>query len=332
MLELIKFLSIISAAIFGVYGSLVNFRDETGKVTKHGKVGVCGVLISACIGGGLQIYSDIQSEKQSLDLLKRNTEILTEINRSLHPLDGMTVEYIIEPDWSIPEFKEIFNKIESGFEHATSFGGTFYSGTEPDFAVLEDTLCKVSIELFFFKEKIDTSKFKYRDALAAGELGEDLRVDIPNPCKWKFLAVGNNDRIINLDYDLRSSKLLRLSYEVSAQKTDSNSRDWRGNGRMISLSDLPNSQLIIQLSSSGIRAGTPLSNEKIMELRKSIILRGLVIRLPNGIVMGFDRDNLKAHKNNYHHYFYSFDFPKSKNEIINRTHYDDFKLLRIKDI
>ena len=62
MIEFFKFFSIVATAVFGIYGSLVDFRGSDRQITKEGWIGLVGVVASATVLATLQIYSDVQDE------------------------------------------------------------------------------------------------------------------------------------------------------------------------------------------------------------------------------------------------------------------------------
>ena len=62
----LKVITILLTAFFGVYASLTNFRDGKGRITRHGWIGLVGVIVAGLSAAGLQIYSDAQQRKASL--------------------------------------------------------------------------------------------------------------------------------------------------------------------------------------------------------------------------------------------------------------------------
>ena len=90
------------------------------------------------------------------------------------------------------------------------------------------------------------------------------------------------------------------------------------------------SHLIVQLYSSGypmeVRGATKM--EEYRRLVQSVRLGVLLIRLPGGIVMQFDSDNLKSLRTEDGSQAYYFTFPESTNALIEATRYDQFKELR----
>jgi len=91
MIAALKIIAIVATALFGVFGSIVNFRDQNGRLTRNGWIGLTRVLLSGLLAAGLQVYSDQEQEHSTL-------AVLTEIERTLSPLNGLTITTNLSPD------------------------------------------------------------------------------------------------------------------------------------------------------------------------------------------------------------------------------------------
>lgn len=367
MLALLKFIGIVGTAIFGVFGSLTDFRDKSGRVTKQGWIGLSGVLICAASVATIQIYSDQKSEESAITLIKSNKRILDDINRSLHQLPGMTISYFLRPDWKHPKLQPHFEKMTKKFGPGAfglpdvfigpSFGGgTFlelYENRE-----LEVSVCAVKPVIFFFKKPIEPKNFKYK---GLGEsLNEDLRISLENPCAGDLISrsmeritkkIRNRvDKKVGLDepksekwmpkaenysmeWRMEAEKIIFFDMEIKDMEIDSTSDAWRSNSLISSVYDLLNAQMIVQLTSSGgvgWSFETPLElrhaqKEETESLRRSISLSGLVLRIPNGIALAFDNDNLEEYVGEKGMKYYAFKFPNNIEKLIEQTRYNRFK-------
>jgi hypothetical protein len=321
MIAALKVLTILATALFGVFGSLVNFRDLNGRITRFGWIGLVGVIAAGASAAALQVYSDLEQEKSTF-------AVLTEINRTLHPLPGLTVTVFLRPDWHKEGFNEYFSEIQAAFDHKTGFGNFPFQGRIQS-ALLNYTVCEVDAELLFYRVPIDPSHFEYKLA----DSGEDLRISFNNPCKyanWGLPAIAT--RVPNWDYDLRDGKLRRLDLEIRDQRIDSTSNQWRSNSKISSLQDLLGSQLIVQLVASGYPVNAKLmdaklTHEQLFDYRRSVHLAELLIRLPNGVVMSFDADNFVQFSGADGFPAYSFTFPGTMEKLVKATRYDQFKKL-----
>jgi hypothetical protein len=206
MIAILKVITILVTAFFGIFGSFVNFRDRTGRITRNGWIGLLGVIVAGLSAACLQLYSEAQQEKSTLAML-------TEINRTLHPLPGLKVGYSLRPDWQKEIFRKYFTELEASFNHPTSFGTRPFPEREGS-PILHHTVCYVEVILFFFREVIDPARFEYK----LQNSGEDLRINVLNPCQYasilgnlKLTALGG----FSWDYDRRTGKLRRLDFEVS---------------------------------------------------------------------------------------------------------------------
>jgi len=109
VLSTIKVLAIIATALFGFYGTFFNLRGKPGKrpelITVHGWIALAGVFIAAATTAGLQLYTDKQQESSAFTLL-------SDINRTLHPLAGLRISVTVRPDWSKAAFRPCLDGIE----------------------------------------------------------------------------------------------------------------------------------------------------------------------------------------------------------------------------
>lgn len=325
MIELFKFLSFFLTAGFGVFGSVVQFRRDDGKISRKGRISITGVLLSAGVAASLQIYEDRQAEQDMFTLLQSNSSLLADMNRALSPLDTIKAEFLLEPDWTNLEYAQIWKNANESHRKRTpngSFGNMEYPAESVGYDVIADTLCQVSIDLLFYKTFISNENYNYDTTALPGELGEDLRISLDNPCENELIY---SNISFTLDYDFRDGQLNRLNFPARSSVGATGSRFWRGNGKIISIADLPDTQLIIQLNSSGYRPDTDF--QEIDKLRQLVGLRELVLRLPNGLVLAFDADNLKGFENDYDHLTYEYQFPSEMADILANTYYDQFKLL-----
>ena len=143
MIATLKVITILATAFFGIFASLTNFRDHRGRITSHGWIGLVGVIAAGLSAAGLQLYSDTQQEKSAL-------AILNEIDRTLHPLPGLTVEFSLRPDWQKEGYRNYFTKMEAGFDHATSFGSFPFPRREES-PLLHYTVCEMDLVLLFYR-------------------------------------------------------------------------------------------------------------------------------------------------------------------------------------
>lgn len=367
MLALLKFIGIVGTAIFGVFGSLTDFRDSRGRITKQGWIGLFGVLICAASVGAIQIYSDEKSEESAITLIKSNKRILDDINRSLYQLPGLTVSYFLRPDWKHPKLQSHFKKITQLFGAlpasmaGTSTGTSFGGGSFPELLEnreFEISVCGIRPVIFFFRNPIEPKNYRYK---GLGESStEDLRISLKNPCEDDLMGRTMNrlikkveDRVdkelgadksksakwfpkgehYSMEYRMENGNVLFFDMKVENMEVDSTSDAWYSNSVISSVFDLLGAQMIIQLTSSGGYEWNPelspeerrARKEETDVLRRSASLSGLVLRIPNGIALGFDNDNLKEYVGELGMKYYSFNFPNNIEKLIEQTRYNRFK-------
>ena len=361
MLIILKFLAFVGITIFGLYGSWVDTRDRTtGKITKKGWLGIFGVIFFAITVGVIQIYEDQKAEETSVNLIKKSSLILNDINRSLHPLIGLTAEYKLRPDWKHPRLKSHLEEFKARHSEPTIFGSLKYlhfnnpqaiHPSIPPFRTpfgemeislpvfiqsleLDQSVCNMNLILFFFKTPIDAEKFRYIGP--GNKSNEDLKIELLNPCKSDLMFLPINKSLesskrittnirYEMDYYMDSGKVRYLDFSVSQFKIDPTSESWRSNSKISSIFDILDAQMIVQLESSGLPIHPELSKKEIENLRKAVKISELVLRIPNGIVLSFDNDNLNEHVGEKGYRYYSFNFPDNLEEMLRATEYNMFK-------
>ncbi|WP_322895937.1 MULTISPECIES: hypothetical protein [unclassified Yoonia] len=323
MIELFKFISFLLTAAFGVYGSLVDFRRSDGRISLRGKIGISGVLASAALAACLQILQDRQATRDLARIVDANTEILSEMARISYSFNNITVDYLLEPDWELEPFDEVWREISNKFvDDRPSFGSASLALDDPGYITLANTLCYMTADLLFFKTHPIDELFAYSSSDQFGAHGEDLKIRLNNPC-WteQFFE----PKPFQFTFEKAFDGLRRLSYPRTATVISTDTQNWRGNGNLISLSDLEGSQLLIVVTSSGMPVGSDF--EELNRLRCSIFLRELVIGLPNGISLAFDTENVELFSAGRGYRAYEHLFLGDAAEIVSALYYDRTKQL-----
>jgi len=275
-------------------------------------------------------------------------------------LIGLTAEYKLRPDWEHPRLKSHLEEFKARHSQpTTSFGSLIYfhfnnpQVRQPSIPPLmtpfgeieislpifiqslelDQSVCNMNLILFFFKTPIDAEKFRY---MGPGiKSNEDLKIELQNPCKLDlmFLPInkslesskGMTPKRYDMDYYMDSGKVRYLDFRVFQFKIDPTSEDWRSNSKISSIFDILDAQMIVQLTSSGYPIHPELSKKEIENLRKSVKISELVLRIPNGIVLSFDNDNLSEHVGEEGYRYYSFNFPDNMEDMLRATKYNMFK-------
>jgi hypothetical protein len=260
MVAALKIIAIVATALFGVFGSIVNFRDQNGRLTRHGWIGLAGVLLSGLLAAGLQVYSDQQEEHSTL-------AILTEIERTLSPLNDLTITTNLSPDWEKTPYHEYVNTIEEYYQtngpSQTSVGSLLYDINKVP--LFRYTVLDMVPHFYFFTKPIDPSKFNY--SLEASS-GANLHLEVTSDFRFLYLIHTNNCR---WDAELKDGKLIRAEMVTKTEPTKVTIVD--NDANIYSIQDLLGSQLIIYLDDGG---GYPIDRdfpeEKIRAFRQLVTL------------------------------------------------------------
>ncbi|MHC8401465.1 hypothetical protein ACYZTX_18880 [Pseudomonas sp. MDT1-17] len=346
MLEFIKFASLVIAAMLGVYGSFFNLRTTNKKVSFHGWICIFGILICAATSGALQLQSDAKDEEESIKLLQQNNLLLENANRNLTPLSPLVISISLRPDLKLKTITPFLSALEKASENLakkfdtslknkisllkTSFGSQSMPTSEnrANRAFLEAT-CSQDTSIIFFKSAIDTSNFDYS---ISPKYAYDLTIEINNPCMWydlKFKGIPNFNlnEFATLNTVFLKGKILDAHTEFKPVKVSGTSRQWKGNGQIVSVLDLLNSTMIVQLYNWASDARKGFTASEVGDLRRKTELIELQIKLPNGALLVFDEDNLTRHINKRGEPYYSFIFPSTLDELLKMTKHDPMKLI-----
>jgi hypothetical protein len=310
MIAALKIIAIVATALFGVFGSIVNFRDQNGRLTRNGWIGLTGVLLSGLLAAGLQVYSDQQQEHSTL-------AILEEIERTLSPLNNLTITTNLSPDWEKTPYHEYVNTIEDSektiVNHEAPIPGIYYVINKVP--LFQYTVLEMVPNFYFFKKPIDPSQFSH--SLDASS-GANLHLEATDACRLK-------PETCRWAAEFKDGKLIRA--EMVAKTEPSRVVTVHNDATIYSIQDLLGSQLIIYLDDGGYPIDKDFPEEKLRAARQLVTLVSVIIALPNGISMQFDSDNLKSFVSKSGYAVYSFTYPKTINELIEATHVHKFKHL-----
>lgn len=342
MVDAIKFIALIFSAILGVYGSFFTLKNSSNKISRHGWACIVGILVCASTSAVLQIVSDGEDEKKVIKLLEQNNQLLENANRNLTPLSPLILTISLRPDLALKTLAPFVAKLEqdqkkrlSGRYSNMKFGGSSFgtvfmpSAQTKSAAPFYESVCSQNVSVIFFKNSVDLDSFEYS---ISPDYQYDLMFEMYNPCSLYSVVLGKKslvdlNKIGNINTVFLSGKLLDAHMEfnpVSIAGTDSR---WQGAGNIVSVLDLLNSTMIIQLfnHSADIRDG--YSADEVGELRRKTNLIEMKVKFPNGALLAFDEDNLVRHINKRGEPYYSFKFPSTMKELMKLTKYEPMKLI-----
>src|SRR5262249_8752920 len=115
----LKFAGAILTGVFGVFGLLVEFKDENGKVTRWGKIALCLIIFSALVASGSTAIEEVRRRddaarqaKETLASAQRSEGMLQDIKRVLYPFKTVGLEYKIR----VPNQSDLKTEYLDGFE------------------------------------------------------------------------------------------------------------------------------------------------------------------------------------------------------------------------
>ena len=99
----LKILSGIATAAFGILGIGTKGREDNGDLTPSGRTALIGILVSASIGGLSSIYDFVSGQKSADAAKQQSDQLLTSVRRGIYPLQGMTGSFRISIGDTFPD-------------------------------------------------------------------------------------------------------------------------------------------------------------------------------------------------------------------------------------
>lgn len=315
MIAVLKFLTIVLTACFGVLASLVDFRDNQKRFTRWGVIGLSGVIVSGILAGTLQVYSDWRQEEDSVALLRQ-------VKRGLHPLlPGLSVDYSTTLDWSNPQIHAYQQQAIAKFDFTDGVGWWEYDSM-PKSELVDATLGYVYPTIYVFRNPVDPKMFKPAVTFDAAE----LRVSPHNPCLVPKAELRESAGRCGWFFNLRGGALRALQTDVENVLIEAHQSRWDSSGAIVTLDDLLGSQLLIRLTALGY---PPDANVQTLDqLRSKIRLAELRLTLASGVIISFDKDNLSEVRTDDGATVYEYKVPDTVEKFLPAVRYNRFKRIQ----
>lgn len=328
-LELLKAIlgvfSIVGATASGIAALLVDYRDKTtGKVTKWGRYALFGLALSFLIGGSNLWVDYTQKTREARETADRSREatektlqIVTDISRTLNPLKDVRADFWLTYQFDRPDLTKYRQRLDEGV-HALfprlgkvgSVEGVFASVFLGD--VIEEVTIDSDSPLFpsFPKELFAYSILGgttlnmdfYKTPIDPASLSQ-ISVPGPKPDIHMAFHAPPSRHQIELVYDLKSKKITLHGISILSDQ-----KYWNSSGAIVSVLDLPGTQLIIRpehvLAASG-------ESEKRMVPNLTVLLN---IAERRGWWLREGRLKLFAPQDGWP--IYAYTFPKTYRELL----------------
>ena len=321
IISLLKYLSILLTACSGIYALFVSYKDGSGNITRAGKHALALIVCSALIAIGSHSLELIRGyrEKQStsdrraqdtLEAVRRTEKTLFEINRGLQLLNTIYVRFEVDvplEDVRLATYATRFNnqlagllpaleRREAGIEdvyisHRNKQGPqavTFSAKSSLAPRKAEEpipffVLGHMEVSLEFYKYPIEPERHPGMIDFSVAKTPADLAL-IEKDLKSGDLGFevdssaspSSNREMHNFHFRLSTKKL-----SVSSPSIRVNNEYVRSSGEIVSVADLPGSQLFLMLRSP-IVSGKIEVDEPLFEVRKKLTLDSVTLRVANG--------------------------------------------------
>ncbi len=334
-LELLKtILSIFSIFVFtasGVAALLVEYKDKaTGKITKWGGCALFGLAASFLIGTSNLLIDYTQKSREAREAgnrlregAEKTLQIVTDISRTLNPLKDVAVEIWLTYPVVHPEFELYRQRLDEGvrallpsltksdFEIVQGVSASRSDGTtitevmfNKDSPFFPDknkerfaytVLSRINLDISFFKTPIDGENYD----------------STPKP----DIIMRFEDSVdhIAVRYDLQSKQIT-----LNGTRIPSDSYYWNSSGAIVSLLDLPGTQLIIN-------ADPNIARDPHIQVEPDITR--IALKFAERREWRLSKDKLKFFRSKIYfsettrigHPFYEFVFPKTYQELLSEA-------------
>ena len=341
MIELAKFLSIVATAVFGIIGSLVDFRKPNGTISGLGWTALLGVVISAVILASLQIYSEEQEEEKWQNLENRNALIIEQIHRSLHPIQELSVSYTVKFSSKNSSFAPYLDRLKkevqehSAKHHINSTSNLpqerapwldvglypaqivlgnvrtveispdspFFPSFSDNEEIVARSVTFLSMELRLYKEPRAIDDHPGLEQYGDNE--SDLGTRFVSELGWRINRFG--EHVVR--YSLHDDKLALIVHKNTREP-----EDWESRGTMVSQLDILGAQLAVRFDPIIYNEGRG-QNRNFPKIWSEFELVSLKISLGKGFGLLLKKDNFEMSKNREGQLVYFFTFPSTMEQL-----------------
>jgi hypothetical protein len=338
IITIFKYLSLFIGSISGVIGLLSDFRNKkTNKITKNGYRLLWLIVISAFISTMLQtleLYRDKKkdelAEKRNLEESVKTNQMLSDLNRTLNPIKDIRASYTIRIPLNDPKLNSyrlrLTTQLDSIIKTASNLKGKqkeailskdygiYIKGYRGDsiFSVelLNGSLLlpdKVSEALAYYVLNLCEADYSFFNSTVKN-ISDTTKPDFKFSVATSTLSDGF-EGVHRINYNLTTKSLY-----IDAFLIDVPSNLWSKTGKIISIPDLSEAKLIIDLSGF-LTAGDDNMRKQLYEVRKGFILENSFLIMSEGREMHFKGKGIRQINKKDELPKYLFSFPKNLEEI-----------------
>lgn len=327
LITALKFAGMLLSGIFGVFGLLVEFRDENDRITKAGRIALILIIASSAVAVGCQALELIRDHETTLKAVQRTETMMAEIERGLHQINGAQLGFWINvptDDARLKAYLERFEKESStiipslGADQmpAGIVGASYDEGHNVDSfdfdsesplapnptteKLAQFVLGNAEVELEFYREPIEPSQNS-----AINRNWHDANLRSPDLSMSIFTGLRSHgpNRGHSVQYHIKSRRM-----RINALMVDTDPKFWKSTGRIRAVSDLAGSQVFVRLRCVAI-SGDPAIDTILPEIRRRFELDDLILNFPGDKEFRFSGRNMRKYQDYEGYPIYAYTFP-----------------------
>lgn len=315
-----KLVGLALTVVFGIVGVTHQSTDEKNGLTKWGRLVVVGIVVSAFVSAMAEILTLVKEQEsaqitaqKTLDEVRRSQRILSDVERSLHPIKDLEVSFEIEiPDH--PELAEYRKRLRAeipllfqaekadplailkwnAFTGVTGVGNTpevivirpqsrLLPNSSPAEHVAKELMDAAFLSLDIFKRPIEPSAYKGWGPILNHDPHADLSIHVASDFLGMNIGlVGPAERgspYTTITYRLKDEQLL-----IVAVNLPSDSKKWISKGTITAVEDLAGAEVFVRPAKRGSSdpKSTPAEKSALEAVLRQLVVRSVSFDMADG--------------------------------------------------
>ncbi len=286
---------------------VVDYRDKRKKINKWGRIALIGAAASTFVSAASQYFELQKGKADAQDALIRANTLLTQVERALTPVKNLNVSACIEIPLSSPDLIDVATRLKQYVDGDRPItNGDYLNQSKKALivrnvsSIVENTPPNAEVYRALSDVTIGVSFLLSSNALT--EIAKQFVDPATAPqgdLKISFLS--DNEKTKN-QYFYKNGRLFMIIQDVP-----SDPKYWISSGQIISIVDLQNANLVVDLENFSVSGNV----EKLGRIRSAFILRKLTFGMTDGRHFEIAESAFLVSHNNRNEPLFLYRFPSS---------------------